>query len=99
MTTPLKTLAEALRDCRKYASGAEAAPEAILWCDPAGEFAPVLPMLRARLPNLLSLGPYDPGIRTGPSPWLRAAAGRIFRVSSGRKMSQRSSICRTAAGS
>ena len=38
---------------RKYASGAEAPPEAILWCDPGEEFVPVLPMLRARQPNLL----------------------------------------------
>lgn len=51
MTTPLETLAGALHDCGKYASGAEAAPEAILWCDPAGEFAPVVPLLRARLPK------------------------------------------------
>jgi hypothetical protein len=39
----------------------EAPPEAILWCDPAGEFAPILPMLRARLPNLLTLGTYGHG--------------------------------------
>ncbi len=35
-----------------------------------------MPLLRARLPNLFSLGSYDPGTRTGPSLWLRAAAGR-----------------------
>jgi hypothetical protein len=76
MTTPLDALAEALRDSRKYASGAEAPPAAILWCDPGSEFAPVLPLLRARLPNLLTLGDYDPEARTGPAPLLRAAAGR-----------------------
>ena len=76
MTTPLDALAEALRDCRKYASGAEAPPEAILWCDPGEEFVPVLPMLRARLPNLLSFGTYEPAARTGPALWLRAAAAR-----------------------
>src|SRR5438552_2997278 len=76
MTTPLDALAEALRDCREFASGAEAPPEAILWCDPGREFAPVLPMLRARLPSLLSLGAYEPATRTGPALWLGAAAGR-----------------------
>jgi hypothetical protein len=74
MTTPLDALAEALRECRKYASGAEAPPEAILWCDPGREFAPILPALRSRLPNLLSFGVYDPSTRTGPALWLRAAA-------------------------
>jgi len=76
MTTPLDALAEALCDCRKYASGAEAPPEAILWCDPGCEFRPVLPLLRGRLPNLFSLGAYDLATRTGPALWLRAAAGR-----------------------
>jgi len=76
MTTPLDALAKALRECRRYAAGAEAPPEAIVWCDPAGEFAPVLPALRARLPNLLGFGPYEPATRTGPAPWLRAAAVR-----------------------
>jgi hypothetical protein len=76
VTTPLELLAEALLDCRKYASGAEAPPEAILWCDPGSEFQPIIPALRARLPNLLTLGIYDAVARTGPALWLRAAAGR-----------------------
>src|SRR5579884_4042021 len=76
MTTPLEALVEALRDCRKYASGAEAPPEAILWCDAGSEFLPILPALRARLPGLLTLGIYEPATRTGPALWLRAAAAR-----------------------
>jgi hypothetical protein len=76
MTTPLDALAEALRECRRYVSGAEAPPQAVLWCDPGGEFAPILPALRARLPNLLSFGAYDSSTRTGPALWLRAAAAR-----------------------
>lgn len=76
MTTPLDLLAEAVRECRRYASGAEAPPEAILWCDPGGEFLPILPALRARLPNLLTFGIYEPATRTGPALWLRAAAAR-----------------------
>jgi hypothetical protein len=72
----LDALAEALRDCRKFASGAEAAPEAILWCDQGGEFLPILPMLRARMPGLLTFGTYNSVTRTGPAVWLRAAAAR-----------------------
>jgi hypothetical protein len=75
MTTPLETLAEALLDCRKYASGAEASPEAILWCDSSSEFLAIMPALRARLPNLLTFGSYEPAPRIGPAS-LRAAAGR-----------------------
>jgi hypothetical protein len=75
MTTPLESLAEALRDCRRYATGAEAPPEAILWCDPGSEFRSIVPALRARLPNLLTFGTYEPASRTGPALWLRAAAG------------------------
>jgi hypothetical protein len=65
-----------LRDCRRYASGAEAPPEAIVWCDPGDEFAPILPALRALLPSLLSFGPYDAAVRSGPAVWLRAVAAR-----------------------
>jgi hypothetical protein len=77
MTTPLESLAEALLACRAFASGAESAPEAILWCDLAGDFAPVMPALRIRLPHLLTFGVYDAATRTGPSLWLRAAAARM----------------------
>jgi hypothetical protein len=76
MTTPLESLAEALLACRAFVSGAEAAPEAILWCDPGAEFAPVMPALRARLPHLLAFGSYDAATRIGPALWLRAAAAR-----------------------
>jgi hypothetical protein len=76
MTTPLEALAEALRDCRRYTTEAEAPPEAILWCDPGTEFKSILPALRARLPNLLTFGVFEPASRTGPALWLRAAAGR-----------------------
>ncbi|MGD0109816.1 MAG: BREX-1 system phosphatase PglZ type B [Rhodopila sp.] len=76
MTTPLESLAEALLTCRAFASGAEASPEAIIWCDPGAEFAPILPVLRARLPHLLTLGTYEAATRAGPALWLRAAAAR-----------------------
>lgn len=76
MTTPLDVLAEALLACRAFTSGAEAAPEAVLWFDPGTEFAPILSALRARLPNLLCFGDYDAAARTGPALWLRAAVAR-----------------------
>jgi hypothetical protein len=47
-----------------------------VWCDAPGDFRPLLPMLRQTLPNLLTLGDYDPAVRQGPAIWLRAALGR-----------------------
>lgn len=76
MTTPLDALVAALRDAADHNPAAEAPPEAIVWCDAGRDFAPALPLLRARLPNLLTFGDYDPATRTGPALWLRAAAAR-----------------------
>lgn len=76
MTTPLELLASVLRSARAYQQAAEAAPEAVLWCDPQFDFAPIMAAVRARLPQVLSYGDYDPKTRTGPALWLRAAAAR-----------------------
>jgi hypothetical protein len=76
VTTPLNDLADTLLACGAFASGAEASPEAIVWCDPNAEFIPILPALRSRLPNLICLGAYDAATKTGPALWLRAAAAR-----------------------
>ena len=78
MTTPLDGLIDALDTAAAFNAAAQAAPEAVLWCDVDREFAPLLPALRARLPNLLSLGEIDPKTRTGPSVWLRAGAARAL---------------------
>lgn len=76
MTTPLDALVAALRAAGDHDPRAEAPPEALLWCDPARDFAPLLPALRRALPNLLTFGDHDPALRQGPAIWLRTAAGR-----------------------
>ena len=73
VTTPLDALTDALAAAGTYNSSAEAAPEAVIWCDERRDFLPLLPLLRARLPHLLTLGAYDAATRTGPAIWLRAA--------------------------
>lgn len=75
MTTPLDALIQGLRKAGTFDRRVEAPPEAILWCDPNDDFAPLLPTLRSALPNFLTLGDYDRGLRRGPAIWLRAAAG------------------------
>jgi hypothetical protein len=76
MTTLLDVFADALHATAAYNPAAEAPPEAVVWCDASGDFAPILPVLRARMPGLLTFGTYDPAMRTGPALWLRAAAAR-----------------------
>lgn len=78
MTTPLDSLTAALRAASDYDPRAETPPEALLWCDPANDFAPLLPLLRQTLPHLLTLGEYAPEQRQGPAVWLRTAAGRTL---------------------
>ncbi len=46
-------------------------PSAILWTDRDSQWLPILPRLRGLMPQLLALGEYAPGNRTGPSIWLR----------------------------
>lgn len=73
MKTPLDELVVALRDAASYNASAEAAPEAVVWCDPNNDFLSLMPALRDHLPELLTYGNHDLGTRTGPAVWLRAA--------------------------
>lgn len=65
--TPLDVLVDALQVAGRYDEAVQARPEAILWCDPDASFAPVMPMLRGRLPQLFSLGVHDSKTRMGPA--------------------------------
>jgi hypothetical protein len=76
VTTPLETLAKALLGAAAFQQSAEAAPQAVLWCDVQSDFAPIIPALRSRLPQVLSFGEYNLASRTGPALWIRAAATR-----------------------
>jgi hypothetical protein len=78
VTTPLDALAIALREAAGYNAAAEAPPEAVVWCDANGEFLPLLPTLRERLPELFTYGDFDPATRTGPAVWLRAVVARAL---------------------
>lgn len=81
MTTPLEALIAALRDAASYNAAAEAPPEAVVWCDANGEFVPLLPALRDRVPELLTYGEFNEATRTGPAVWLRAViAGAVPAV-------------------
>jgi len=66
----LDALAQALTRAGLYNSNDQIAPVAVLWPDKEGQWAPLLPALRAPLP-LLTLGEHDPALRRGSAYWIR----------------------------
>jgi hypothetical protein len=76
--TLLDSIAHSLRAAGRYHAGVEEPPVAILWTDADGQWLPLLPTLRLRLPQLLALGDYIPNDRQGPAIWLKCVlAGTI----------------------
>ena len=53
-------------------------PVAVLWTDRDSQWRPILARLRALMPQLLTLGAYEPEDRTGPSIWLRCVVDRVL---------------------
>src|SRR5207245_4028381 len=49
---------------------------ALIWTDTEGEWRPLIPRLRISLPQLYTLGAYDPAARTGPAIWLKCVVDR-----------------------
>ena len=72
--TPLDGLIEALDAAGVLTTRRRRhAPEAILWCDPGGEFAPLVALLRPRQPSLFTYGRYrSRRADRRPAVWLRA---------------------------
>ena len=55
-------------------------PVAVLWTDRDSQWRPILARLRALMPQLLTLGEYEPEDRTGPSIWLRCVVDRVLEL-------------------
>ena len=55
-------------------------PVAVLWTDRDSQCQPILARLRALMPQLLTLGEYEPEDRTGPSIWLRCLVDRMLEL-------------------
>ena len=77
MTTTIKSgtfieaVKESLAAAGRYNSGDSLPPAAILWTDADGEWQPIVTRLRALMPELLTMGEYEPEQYTGPAIWLR----------------------------
>lgn len=55
-----------------------APPVALLWTDTDGQWRPLIPALRAAVPQLYTFGPYDPVNRIGPVTWLKCIVDRTL---------------------
>ena len=55
-------------------------PVAVLWTDRDAQWRPILARLRALMPQLLTLGEYEPENRTGPSIWLRCVVDQVLEL-------------------
>jgi len=76
--TVFGALLAALEAARQYNSADQVAPAAILWPDKRSEWLELLPRLRVALPQLLTLGDFDPDTKTGPAIWLRCMIARTL---------------------
>src|SRR2546428_11789741 len=75
MSRPAQTLLEAvnlsLPQAARYNSGDVVAPAAVLWTDADGQWQTLVELLRPLMPELLTLGEYQPARKIGPAIWLR----------------------------
>ena len=72
-TTVIEALASSLEAASRYNPGDVEKPAAIVWTDHDSQWQPIIPQLRQLVPQLLTLGEYQPEQRTGPAIWLRCA--------------------------
>lgn len=71
--TVMQALIASLNKAADYNQNVQVAPAAILWPDKEGQWTVLAPLLRANLPQFLTLGSYDLDTRTGPAIWIKCA--------------------------
>lgn len=79
-TTLLEAVRTSLSHAGRFNPGDVVAPAAVLWTDADGQWRPVVEQLRGMMPELLTLGEYDPATRTGPAIWLRTVIEPAVRA-------------------
>jgi hypothetical protein len=78
VTTVIEQLLRSLSEAARHNPSDVDAPVAILWTDHEGQWLPVIPRLRQLVPQLLTLGEYQPEQRKGPAVWLRTVVDRAL---------------------
>jgi hypothetical protein len=76
--TLLEAVRESLLRAGRYDPGTVVPPAAILWTDADGQWQPLVSQLRSLMPELLTLGDYNPEEKTGPAIWLRCVIERML---------------------
>jgi hypothetical protein len=74
--TLVGALAETLADATSYNRAEMTPPAVVLWPDKEGQWEKLVPLLRAQMEQLLTLGNYDPASRSGPGVWIKCAVAR-----------------------
>lgn len=72
----LELLVNSIRASVAYNADIQIPPNCILWTDAECEWEAAMPLLRAAMPELLTLGSYAPQMRQGPAIWLRCVLAR-----------------------
>ena len=72
-STVIERLKASLEAAARHNPNDAEKPVAVLWTDGDALWQPAMPHLRRLMPQLLTLGEYDPDRRAGPSIWLRCA--------------------------
>ena len=74
--TVFDAIITSLEKAAAYNPNDQVAPAVVLWTDHDRQWEPLTVRICTRLPQLLTLGPYDPQAKTGPAIWLRAMIAR-----------------------
>ncbi len=74
--TVLDALTARITAATAHNHATEHGPVAVLWTDGDRKWEPALTALRARMPQLWTLGPYDPAARQGPAAWVKWRLGQ-----------------------
>jgi len=76
--TLIDTLLVALTKAAAFDPADVTRPAAVLWPDKEAQWALLMMKLAARLPHLLTLGAFDPVVKTGPAIWIKAMLARTL---------------------
>lgn len=76
--TFLNAVIEALKRAAAHNKNDQVVPKAVLWTDKERQWEPLISILQAHDLPILTLGPFEPDKRTGPSYWLRCMIARTL---------------------
>ena len=76
--TVLEALIHSVTRAGEFNRDDQVGPAVVLWPDKDRQWEALMPLLRERVPHLLTLGAYDAKSRTGPAVWLQCMMARTL---------------------